>query len=91
MAKKVADKKDGTYNAGVPKANEHQVGGSHYASPTGVQHWDVVVMLKLDYFQGQITKYTIRWRKKGGLDDLHKARHFLDKYIEEIEAGRIDL
>jgi hypothetical protein len=26
-----------------------------------------------------------RWKKKDGLQDLYKARHFLDKYIELIE------
>ncbi len=62
-------------------ANERQVGGTHYASD-GEQHWDRVARLKLDYFQGQITKYVERWRKKNGVQDLEKARHFLDKYIE---------
>jgi hypothetical protein len=47
-----------------------------------LQHWDIVSMFKLDYFQGCITKYVFRWRDKGGVEDLHKARHYLDKYIE---------
>jgi hypothetical protein len=29
----------------------------------------------------------MRWREKGGLQDLEKARHFLDKYIE-VEAKK---
>ena len=62
------------------KANDVQVGGTHYRSP--IQHWDFVVANDLDYFQGQITKYVTRWRKKNGIDDLYKARHFLQKYIE---------
>jgi len=61
-------------------ANLHQVGGEHYKNP--VQHWDWVASNELDYFQGQITKYVARWKKKGGIQDLEKARHFLDKYIE---------
>lgn len=68
-------------------ANERQIGGSHYKGEGRVEHWDVVAQHDLDYFQGQITKYVMRWRKKGGLQDLHKARHFLDKYIE-IESGK---
>lgn len=69
-------------------ANRRQVGGQHYG--LGVrQHWDVVTEFDLDYFQGQITKYVFRWDKKNGLQDLEKARHYLDKYIEEIQAGRI--
>jgi hypothetical protein len=67
-------------------ANDTQVGGSHYNQHGALQHWDVVAHFKLDYFQGQITKYVMRWRDKGGVDDLKKARHFLDKYIELEEA-----
>ena len=29
-----------------------------------------------------IVKYITRWRDKGGVDDLRKARHYLDKLIE---------
>lgn len=69
-------------------ANQRQVGGSHYGL-SAFQHWDIVVMFNLDYFQGQITKYVMRWDKKNGVQDLEKAQHFLEKYIEEIKAGRI--
>ena len=68
-------------------ANERQVGGNHYGKP--IQHWDYVVAQGLGYFEGQVTKYVSRWRDKNGLEDLKKARHFLDKLIEEVEAGRI--
>jgi len=47
-----------------------------------MQHWNIVIAHNLDYFQGQITKYVMRWRHKGGLLDLEKAAHFLEKYIE---------
>lgn len=65
-------------------ANEKQVGGDHYKST--IQHWDYVIANDLDYFQAQITKYVARWRKKGGLPDLEKAKHFLEKYIETETA-----
>lgn len=67
-------------------ANERQVGGSHYKRPGIVEHWDIVAQHQLDYFQGQITKYVMRWRDKGGLQDLEKAQHFLEKYIELAKA-----
>jgi hypothetical protein len=67
-------------------ANDTQVAGTHYAS--GIQHWDFVVANDLNYFEGQITKYVTRCRKKGQcVQDLKKARHFLDKYIELQEAN----
>jgi hypothetical protein len=68
------------------KANERQVGGKHY-KVGGEEHWDRVHRLGLDYFQGQITKYVERWKLKNGIEDLEKARHFLDKYIE-MEKGK---
>ena len=69
------------------KANDYQVAGNHYREGK-VQHWDFAAANNFDYFQGQITKYITRWKKKNGLNDLLKARHFLDKYIE-IESGKI--
>lgn len=66
----------------MSKANERQVDGNHYSQEDGLQHWDYVVAQNLDYFQGQITKYVTRWKKKNGLKDLQKAQHFLEKYIE---------
>lgn len=61
-------------------ANARQVGGQHYAVP--YQHWDFVADLGLGYFEGQITKYISRARKKNGLQDYQKALHFLEKLIE---------
>lgn len=68
-----------------------QVGGTHYrTSGSRMQHWDMCTIFKLDYFQGQITKYVLRWKHKYSdpakkLEDLKKARQFLDKYIEDHE------
>ena len=68
-------------------ANEKQIGGDHYKAPGKLEHWDIVAMHDLDYFQGQITKYVMRWKKKyntpeARLNDLRKALHVLEKYIE---------
>lgn len=68
-------------------ANTMQVAGTHYKT-MAVEHWDLVVLNGLDYFQGQVTKYVMRWRSKNGIEDLQKARHFLEKYIE-IETLRL--
>ena len=48
-------------------------------------------MFGWDPFQYQITKYVMRWKDKHAthaqrVEDLRKARHFLDKYIEEAAA-----
>lgn len=61
-------------------ANETQVGGDHYRTP--IQHWDFAASWCMGYFEGQITKYVTRSRKKNGLQDLYKAAHFLRKLRE---------
>jgi hypothetical protein len=67
------------------RANDIQIGGSHYKRG-GEEHWDRAWRLKYDCFQYIITKWIERWREKGGLDDLRKAQHAIQKYIEVIEA-----
>lgn len=73
---------------GSKDANSRQVGGSHYGLKN-FQHWDLVALFKLDYFQGQITKYVMRWKQKNGVQDLEKALHFLEKYIELEKQGKL--
>jgi hypothetical protein len=40
----------------------------------------------LGFIEGCVVKYVSRWRVKGGVEDLRKARHFIDLLIE-LEAG----
>lgn len=71
---------------------DEQVGGDHYKTPQGIpQHWDLSIMYQWDGFQHCITKYIMRWKDKyptveEKIQDLKKARHFLDKYIANAEA-----
>jgi len=68
-------------------ANERQEGGDHYKTKEGEEeHWDRQFrMFGSGYFVGSITKYVERYEKKNGIEDLKKARHFIDKLIE-LEA-----
>lgn len=66
-------------------ANQTQVAGNHYLAKA-IQPWDYIAVNKLGYFEGNIVKYVSRWRDKGGIEDLRKARHYLDKLIE-METG----
>lgn len=71
-----------------PSANESQVGGTHWLIMP-IQCWDFIARNGLGYFEGNVVKYVSRWRAKGGVDDLKKARHYLDKLIEMAEAKAI--
>jgi hypothetical protein len=69
-----------------PKANEIQYGGEHYR--TEYQHWDFLIDLGYgpSYFIGCATKYLSRYLKKNGLEDLNKAKHFVQKLYEALDA-----
>ena len=69
-------------------ANDRQVDGDHYKGE--IQHWDYVLANDLPYLEAQVVKYVTRWRKKNGVVDLHKARHFLEKLIEVEEEKECD-
>lgn len=80
----------------MSSANDRQVAGTHYQSP--IQHWDYVVANEIPYLEAQVIKYLTRWRKKNGMEDVYKAKHYLDKLIEveesklkENQDGRYDL
>ncbi len=66
-------------------ADETQIGGDHYKGYE-TDHWSYAYARNFDLFQYIITKWVERWRSKGGIEDLYKARHALDKYIELVEA-----
>lgn len=68
-------------------ARQQQVGGSHYVGME-VQPWDAMKAWMSPaefrgFLRGNAIKYLARCDKKGGLDDLRKARHYLDRLIED--------
>lgn len=40
------------------------------------------------YLTGQIIKYVWRWPHKGGVEDLRKARWYLDRLIQRQEGQK---
>lgn len=68
----------------VAKPDLKQVGGDHYLR--AIQIWDIVEVWELGYFRGSVLKYLLRAGNKGSkVEDLKKARHFLDRAIEIAE------
>lgn len=39
----------------------------------------------LNFFQGNIVKYILRWDAKNGLEDLKKAKRYLEMFIKWVE------
>jgi hypothetical protein len=44
--------------------------------------WDYAYSHNLDFFEGNVVKYVTRWRHKNGVQDLYKAKEYLDKLID---------
>jgi hypothetical protein len=63
-----------------------QIGGNHYQ--LAIEPWDYVVANNLGYLEGNVVKYISRWKTKGGVQDLEKAQHYIEKLIE-VENDRL--
>ena len=70
------------------RANEQQVGGAHYAIKA-IQPWDFIIANNIGYLEGNVIKYISRWKDKGGVEDLKKAQHYLQKLIETHDKERV--
>jgi hypothetical protein len=60
---------------------EAQIGGNHYKKMV-IQPVEYIAMNGLSFLQGSVIKYVSRYKAKGGLQDLEKAKHCIDLMIE---------
>jgi len=68
-------------NSDIPERVIHP---KHYNE--GIEMWDYAYTHKLDFFEGNIVKYVTRWKTKNGIEDLKKAKQYLDKLIQLEQA-----
>nr|WP_321321469.1 DUF3310 domain-containing protein [uncultured Campylobacter sp.] len=62
-------------------ATSKQVGGDHYAVMK-IQPIEFILANELGFCEGNVIKYLCRYKRKNGLEDLKKARQYLDFLIE---------
>jgi len=62
-------------------ALKEQVGGDHY-SKLAIQPVEYINKNNLSYLQGNVIKYVTRYKDKNGVEDLEKAKHYIDLLIE---------
>lgn len=67
-------------------ALDTQVGGSHYKD-MAIQPMEYSMANQLDACQHTAIKYITRFREKGGIQDLEKAKHVIDMLIEFERRG----
>jgi hypothetical protein len=63
-------------------SNKDNIKPDHYQSPI-----DVIKFCqanKLDFLQGNVIKYVVRYKAKNGLEDLRKAEEYIIRMIKEF-------
>jgi len=71
-------------------ASSRQVGGDHYME-AGIQPWDAMAAWLTPeefrgFLKGNAIKYLARANRKGKQQDIEKAKHYLDKYMEVLHV-----
>ena len=64
----------------IKKPTDTQVGGNHYQKYK-IQPVEFIMKNNVPYVEGNVIKYVMRFRDKNGLEDLLKARQYLDMLI----------
>lgn len=65
-----------------------QIGGSHYRYMK-IQPLEYCLENNLGLCESNIVKYVSRWKSKGGVEDLRKARHYLEVLIQREVSNSI--
>lgn len=70
----------------LPKSIQDQLDISplHYRKGE-IQPWDFITSQGMSFLEGNVVKYIARYKHKNGIDDLKKARTYLNKLISEVE------
>ena len=63
------------------KSLKKQIGGRHYQDFV-IQPAEFINKNRLQFAEGTAIKYIVRASKKGGKEDLLKAKHYIDMIIE---------
>ena len=66
------------------KSLKHQEAGDHYTKHK-IQPWHIIAEYSLDFWEGNAIKYILRDKGKR-LEDLKKAKHYIEYLIEREEG-----
>jgi hypothetical protein len=69
-----------------PTPKDTQVGGEHYTK-NSIQPIDYILENNLGWCEANAVKYLTRWKNKNGIEDLKKARHYIDLLIDREEKA----
>jgi hypothetical protein len=63
------------------KSFKKQVGGNHYKKYK-IQPVEFIIKNNIGFVEGNIIKYVLRFKEKGGVSDLEKAKHYIELLID---------
>jgi hypothetical protein len=69
------------------KSYKKQVGGNHYLKYK-IQPVEFIIKNNIGFVEGNIIKYVLRFKEKGGVRDLEKARHYIELLIESTKSSK---
>jgi len=67
------------------KSYKKQVGGSHYKKYK-IQPVEFIIKNNIGFVEGNIIKYILRFKDKGGIADLEKAKHYIELLIDSSKG-----
>jgi hypothetical protein len=67
------------------KSFKKQVGGSHYKNYK-IQPVEFIIKNNIGFVEGNIIKYVLRFKEKGGAVDLEKAKHYIELLIDSTKS-----
>ena len=62
---------------------KNNINPDHYGN-SGIDVIDFCQANNLDFMQGNVIKYVFRHKNKNGLEDLEKAKEYIDRMIENL-------
>lgn len=57
-----------------------------YYKKKGIEVWDIIDAYDLDFYEANAVKYVLRWREKGGVEDLKKAITYIQRIIDREQS-----
>tara|TARA_R100000315_G_scaffold53445_1_gene27200 strand:+ start:8197 stop:8403 length:207 start_codon:yes stop_codon:yes gene_type:complete len=66
--------------------NKDNINPNYYKE--GIQVTDFILSYNMEWCEGNIIKYVTRYKAKNGLEDLKKAKWYLEKLIEKTKGEK---
>ena len=69
------------------KSYKKQIGGNHYLKYK-IQPVEFIIKNNIGFVEGNVIKYILRFKDKGGIADLEKAKHYIELLIDSSKSSK---